>query len=230
MFERLLFSLFCLLPLSLVPLLFLSLLPGSELQLPCGRDRRALNPMRTRRMKSIASWRNTTLSQVIWAQPARQPARQLRLLRDLCSDLTEWIRRHRHGTINQVATWKTRKLGFSLKDKNSKVLLKSDLQELHGIYWFSANGGNWSYYYRVWPIQARSMTTSRRTIRTKSGSSWNSYQECARHGRIAEKSCVKGRWTFKKKIDWRPKHYYGAKSPNSGITEWSQLYEWLERF
>ena len=77
--------------------------------------------MRTRRKKSIASWRNTTLSQVIWAQPARQPARQLRLLRDLCSNLTEWIRRHRHGTINQVATWKTRKLGFSLKDKNSKV-------------------------------------------------------------------------------------------------------------
>ena len=64
----------------------------------------------------------------------------------------------------------------------------------------------------------------------KSGSSWNSYQEYARHGRIAEKSRVKGRGTAKKKIDWIPKHYYGAKSPNSGITEWSQLYEWLERF
>ena len=82
----------------------------------------------------------------------------------------------------------------------------------------------------VWPIQARSITISRRTIRTKSGSSWNSYQEYARYGRIAEKSRVKGRGTFKKKIDWKPKHDYGAESPNSGITEWCQLYEWLERF
>ena len=57
-------SLFCPLPLSLVPLLFLSVLPVLclELQLPCGRDRRALNPMRTRRTRSIAPWRYTTLS------------------------------------------------------------------------------------------------------------------------------------------------------------------------
>ena len=37
------------------------------------------------------------------AQPSHrlgaQPARQLRLLRNFCSDLPEWIRRHRHGTI-----------------------------------------------------------------------------------------------------------------------------------
>ena len=52
-------SLFCLLPLSLVPLLSLSLLPVlcPELQLPRCRDRRALNPMRTRRMRGIAPWR-----------------------------------------------------------------------------------------------------------------------------------------------------------------------------
>ena len=54
-------------------------------------------------------------------------------------------------------------------------------------YWFSANW-HWSYYYRVWQIQARLITISRRTIRTKSGSSWNSHWECARHGRIAENS------------------------------------------
>ena len=68
--------------------------------------------------------------------------------------------------------------------------------------WFSATG-NWSYYYTVWAIQERSITTSRRKIRTKSGSSWNLYQEYARHGRIAVKSRGKGRGTFKKKIDWR---------------------------
>ena len=86
-------SLFCLLPLSLVPLLFLSLLPVlcPELQLPCGQNRRALNPMRTRRMRS----RRYTTSHRLWAQPARQ----LRLLREFCSDLPGWIRRQRHWTV-----------------------------------------------------------------------------------------------------------------------------------
>ena len=65
--ERLLFPCFGLLPLSLVPPRSLSLLPVlcPEQQLPCGRNRRALNPMRTRRMRSIAPWRYTTLSQVM---------------------------------------------------------------------------------------------------------------------------------------------------------------------
>ena len=52
-------------------------------------------------------------------------------------------------------------------------------------YWFSANG-SWSCSYRMWAIQARSITTTRRNVRTKSGSSWNLYQEHARHGTIAE--------------------------------------------
>ena len=39
----------------------------------------------------------------LWAQPDRQPARQLRLLRNWCSDLPEWIRRHKHGTY--VFVW-----------------------------------------------------------------------------------------------------------------------------
>ena len=47
-----------------MPLLSLSLLPVlcPELQPPCRRERRAPNPMRTRRMRSIAPWRYTTLS------------------------------------------------------------------------------------------------------------------------------------------------------------------------
>ena len=63
---------------------------------------------------------------------------------------------------------------------------RRSIQELDWNYSFSANG-NWSYYDTWWAIQARSIATSRRNIRTKSGSSWNLYQECARHGRIAEK-------------------------------------------
>ena len=51
-------SLFSLLPLSLVPLLFLSLrrVLCPELQPPCDRDRRALNHVCTCRVRSIASW------------------------------------------------------------------------------------------------------------------------------------------------------------------------------
>ena len=83
MFERLLFlcSVFflCLSCLYLILSLLLGLCP--ELQLPCARDRQALNPMRTGRMSSLAPWRYTTLS-LVMTQPARQAARQLRLLRN----------------------------------------------------------------------------------------------------------------------------------------------------
>ena len=47
--------------------------------------------------------------------------------------------------------------------------------QINWNYWFSSKG-NWSYYNRVWAIQATSITRSRRAIRTKSGSLWNSYQ------------------------------------------------------
>ena len=72
-----------------------------------------------------------------------------------------------------------------------------------GINWnfsFSANG-NWSYYYRVRAIQARPITTLWITIRTKLGSSWNSYQKSSWDGRIEESSRVTNRWNFEKKID-----------------------------
>ena len=93
--------------------------------------------------------------------------------------------------------------------------------------WFSANG-NWSYYYRVWAIQARSITTSRRHVRTKSGSSWNLYQEHARHGRIAEKSrhVLKGRGTYKKKIDWR---LWGSNFILSRLECQDSLHPWRQR-
>ena len=35
----------------------------------------------------------------LWAQSTRQPVRQLRLIRDFCSDPPGWIRRHRHWTV-----------------------------------------------------------------------------------------------------------------------------------
>ena len=78
---------------------FLSLVLGlcPELQLSCGRERRALNPMRTRRMRSIAPWRYTTLSQVM--SPTSSTTSSTTPTTHLCSDLPGWIRRHRHGTV-----------------------------------------------------------------------------------------------------------------------------------
>ena len=117
---------------------------------------------------------------------------------------------------NQVATWKTSKSGFSLKDTKSEFLLKSDLWDpeartssrvwqkkypgTNWNYWFSANG-YWSYSYRVWAIQARSKTTSGRKCPNKIGLFTKT---CIRNMRdmeeLQKKSRVKGRGTFKKKL------------------------------
>ena len=107
---------------------------------------------------------------------------------------------------NQDSPWKTKRANSCWSQiwdpearTSSRVWQK--YRWIKWNYWFSANE-SWSYYYQMWAIQARSITT-RRNTRTKSRSSWNLYQEYARHWRIAEKSRVKGRGVFKKKIDWR---------------------------
>ena len=77
----------------------------------------------------------------------------------------------------------------------------------------------------MWAIQARSITT-RRNTRTKSGSSWNLYQEYARHWRIAEKSRVNGRGVFKKKIYWR---LWGSNFILPGLECQDSLHPWRQR-
>ena len=93
--------------------------------------------------------------------------------------------------------------------------------------WQKYPGTKWKYWYycKMWAIQARSITT-RRNIRTKSGSSWNLYQEYARHWRIAEKSRVKGRGAFKKKIDWR---LWGSNFILPGLECQDSLHLWRQR-
>ena len=78
-------------------------------------------------------------------------------------------------------------------------------------------------------FQATSITT-RTTIGTKSESSWSSYQKSSWDGRIEGSSRVTNRRNFEKKIDRKSGHYEWTHGKNSGITEWSQLYEWFERF
>ena len=53
--------------------------------------------MNTATIHKMRTWlcRQNNLFYRLWAQAARQ----LRILRDLYSDLPEWIRRHRHGTV-----------------------------------------------------------------------------------------------------------------------------------
>ena len=83
---------------------------------------------------------------------------------------------------------------------------------------------------RVWSIQARSTTSSRRTIRTKSGSSCNSYEKSQWVGRIWRELKNYGSMNFREE-DWSKIRtlWMGTHGQNSGITEWSQLFEWLER-
>ena len=63
-------------------------------------------------------------------------------------------------------------------------------------------------------------------ISAQSGSSWNLYQEYARHGRIAEKSRVKGRGTFKKKIGWR---LWGSNFFLPGLECQESQHPWRQR-
>ena len=132
---------------------------------------------------------------------------------------------------NQDSPWKTKRANScssQIWDPEAQTSSRVWHKKYPGInwnYWFLTNG-NWSYCCRVWAIQARSITTSRRNIRTKSGSSWNLYQEYARHGRIAEKSRVKGRGTFKKKNDWR---LWGSKFILPGLECQDSLQPWRQR-
>ena len=49
-------------------------------------------------------------------------------------------------------------------------------------------------------------------------------------GRIEAISRVYIRWIFEKKLDRKSGHYYWTHGQNSGTTEWTWWYEWLERF
>ena len=253
---------------------------------------------------------DTQPSHRLWEQPARQ----LRLLRDFCSDLPDWIRRHRHGTValvrcgtrrwayrksaifttvhsgarrtsepetslslswrkfvassflfhthkygeirvrtkfrivskteiksrsgkraNQDSPWKTKRANScwsQIWDPEARTSSRVWQKKYPGVewnYWVLAKG-NWSCYCKWWTTPTRSSTPSRTTIRTKSGSSWSSYQKSSWYERIEESARVTNRWIFEKKIDRRSRDYSWIHGQNSGTTEWSQLYEWLERF
>ena len=115
---------------------------------PCGRNRRVLNPLRTRRMRSIAPWRYTTLSQVMSPTSSTTPSS-----RETCAVILRQSYHSHEESLLPAQSFFTRtstgrpvyepsssqkrkssrdletsKSGFSLKDKKSKFLLKSDLR------------------------------------------------------------------------------------------------------
>ena len=144
--------------------------------------------------------------------------------------------RSRHGKRkNQDSPWKTKRENsrwsqdWDPEARISSRVWKKKYPGSNWNYWFSAKG-NWSCSCRRGTIQAISITISRTTVRTKSGSSWSSYQKSSCDGRIEESSRITSRWFFEKKIDRKSGHYQWTHGQNSGITGWSQLYEWLERF
>ena len=115
--------------------------------------------------------------------------------------------RSRHGKRkNQDSLWKTKRensrwsQNWDPEERISSQVWKKKWPGIIWNYWYRAKG-NWSYYHRVWAIQARSIATSRTTIRTKSGSSWSSYQKSSRDGKIEESSRVTSRWMFREQ-DW----------------------------
>ena len=243
----------------------------------------------------------------LWAKRDRQ----LRLLGVLHSDLPEWIRWHRHGTVvlvrcgtrrwayqksaifrtvhsgarricepetnlslswrkfvtssvlfsheqvrgdpctnqvqiclkngNQVATWKTSKSGFSLKEKKKEQILaevrseiqkheleaesdRRSIQELTGI--IDSQRMEIDHTITRCEQSRRDQLLLQGEISAQSGSSWNLYQEYARHGRIAEKSRVKGRGTFKKKIGWR---LWGSNFFLPGLECQESQHPWRQR-
>ena len=131
---------------------------------------------------------------------------------------------------NQDSPWKTKRANScwsQIWDPEARTWSRVWQKKYPGIKWkysFSANE-HWSYYYKMWAIHARSIST-RRNIRTTSGSSWNLYQEYARHWRIAEKSRVKGRGGFKRKIDWR---LWGSDFILPGLECQDSLHPWRQR-
>ena len=119
---------------------------------------------------------------------------------------------------NQDSPWKTKRANSRWsqnRDPEARTSSRVWWKKCPGInwnYWFSAKG-NWSYYCKWWTTPTRSTTTSRTTRRTKSGSSWNSYQKSSWDGRIEESSRITNRWIFEKKIDRKSGHFLMNSRP-----------------
>ena len=95
----------------------------------------------------------------------------------------------RAKNANQVAKRKTKESGCSLKDRRSKFSLKSELRSRSTKFrpiLMEEVSRNWMEL----------LSLSETTIRTKSGTSWSSYQKSSWDGRIEESSRVYTRYIF----------------------------------
>ena len=77
---------------------------------------------------------------------------------------------------------------------------------------------------------SRSTTSSKATIRTKSGSSWSSWEKSQWDGRLEAISRLDIRQNCEEKIDRRSTYNPWIHRQFSGIAEWCELHEWFKRF
>ena len=82
----------------------------------------------------------------------------------------------------------------------------------------------------LWTVQTRTRSTSVRIGRSRTSTSWNSYQKYSWDGRIEVSSRITSRWVFERQNDRRSKHCKWTHGQNTGIAKWSQLYEWCKGF
>ena len=76
---------------------------------------------------------------------------------------------------------------------------------------------NWSHSYMWWTISTRSTASSWTTIRTRSGSSWSSWEKSQWDGRIEAISRVYIRYNFEEEVNRRSRHYPRTHSQDSGM-------------
>ena len=97
---------------------------------------------------------------------------------------------------------------------------RRSIQKLSEVYQ-SSKRRNFSCSSRRRTTSTRSTTSSWTVIRTKSGSSWSSWEESQWDGRIEEISRVYIRCKFEEKIRRRSRYYPWTHRQDSGITEWT---------
>ena len=151
---------------------------------------------------------------------------------DPCMNFVRWVHA---AEKNQVATQKMCKSGFFLDDKKSKFSQISEQRFTNTSPKPILIGEvfrNWmelsSLSEEKWITPLHLMNNFdeisnffRSIIRTKSGSSWSSYEKSQWDGRIEAISRVHIRWIFEKEIDRSLRHYPWTHSQDSGTTEWS---------
>ena len=146
---------------------------------------------------------------------------------------------------NLVAARKTKQSGFSLKDKNEQILAEVRIEIQKHELQADSDRRSIQELTRIIESQRREidhtlacdeqLRRDQQDLHEQLPEQNRDFREAdikqsSWDGIIEESSRVTSRWIFDKKIDRKSGHDWWTHGQNSGITEWSQLYEWLESF